>query len=181
LYTVGKLAKKFGLSRSTLLYYDSIGLLAPSARTESDYRLYSEPDAKRLEQICTYRETGLSLKEIGQVLDSPETQLAQTLEKRLEELSREIDRLRGQQNFILGILKSDRPGKIKGGLTKEDWVGLLSASGYSEKDMLLWHVEFEKTDPERHRAFLELLGIPTQEIAMIRSWAGEQGSFDKND
>ena len=53
MYTIGKLAKKFDLSRSTLLYYDSIGLLKPSSRTESEYRQYSEDDAARLEQICT--------------------------------------------------------------------------------------------------------------------------------
>ncbi len=37
--TVGKLAEDFGLSRSTLLYYDRIGLLQPAARTEKGYRV----------------------------------------------------------------------------------------------------------------------------------------------
>ncbi len=38
--TIGRLARRFGLSRSTLLYYDSIGLLSPSTRSAKDYRLY---------------------------------------------------------------------------------------------------------------------------------------------
>ena len=75
MYTIGRLAKKFKLSRSTLLYYDSIGLLKPSSRSQGEYRLYSEQDAKRLELICTYRQAGLALKDIGRVLDSPEHSL----------------------------------------------------------------------------------------------------------
>ena len=93
MYTIGKLASRFNLSRSTLLYYDSIGLLQPSSRTESEYRQYSEDDFRRLEQICRYRRTGLSLTEIKRVLDSPETDLTQVLEKRLDELNEEIIRL----------------------------------------------------------------------------------------
>ena len=51
MYTVGQLAKLFGLSRSTLLYYDEIGLLSPSARSASNYRLYSEADIRRVRII----------------------------------------------------------------------------------------------------------------------------------
>ena len=39
--TIGKLARKFDLSRSTLLYYDRIGLLKPSGRTRANYRVYT--------------------------------------------------------------------------------------------------------------------------------------------
>lgn len=63
--TPGVLARRVGLSRSTLLYYDRIGLLRPSRRTLSRYRQYSEKDVQRLEQICTLRKTGLRLKDIG--------------------------------------------------------------------------------------------------------------------
>lgn len=40
--TVGRLTKKFGLSRSTLLYYDSIGLLTPAAHMKGEYRTYGQ-------------------------------------------------------------------------------------------------------------------------------------------
>ena len=65
--TVGHLARRFELSRSTLLYYDSIGLLKPSGRSKSRYRLYSEDDCRRLQAICRYREAGLALDEIRRV------------------------------------------------------------------------------------------------------------------
>jgi DNA-binding transcriptional MerR regulator len=67
MHTVGKLAKEFGLSRTTLLYYDEIGLLVPTERSASNYRLYSESDRTRLANICRFRETGLSLLEIKRI------------------------------------------------------------------------------------------------------------------
>ena len=53
--TIGKLSKVFGFSRSTLLYYDKIGLIRPSARSKSGYRLYNDKDVSRLEQIIILR------------------------------------------------------------------------------------------------------------------------------
>ena len=49
--TISQLARRFGLSRSTLLYYDSIGLLSPSARSDANYRLYSRNDIERMERV----------------------------------------------------------------------------------------------------------------------------------
>ena len=59
--TIGRLARRFSLSRSTLLYYDSIGLLRPSGRSPANYRLYTERDRRRLELICRYREAGVPM------------------------------------------------------------------------------------------------------------------------
>jgi DNA-binding transcriptional MerR regulator len=53
---VGELAKQTGISVRTLHYYDEIGLLSPSGRTESDYRLYAEADIVRLQQIMSLRQ-----------------------------------------------------------------------------------------------------------------------------
>jgi len=170
MYTIGKLARKFNLSRSTLLYYDSIGLLKPSARTESKYRQYSEGDAQQLERICTYRLTGLSLAEIKKVLSSPKITLARALEKRLEELNHEIARLREQQRFILGILKNRQNYRRIKIMNAETWMSLLRASGFSDEDMVQWHVEFERLAPKKHQEFLEFLCIPDEDISRIRSW-----------
>ncbi len=53
--TIGELSRKFELSRSTLRYYDRIGLLPPSGSTAANYRIYTEKDVQRLEKICLYR------------------------------------------------------------------------------------------------------------------------------
>ena len=50
--TVTRLARACGLSRTTVLYYESIGLLKPGLRSAGNYRLYSEKDLERLRQIC---------------------------------------------------------------------------------------------------------------------------------
>ena len=172
-WTVGRLARRFGLSRSTLLYYDRIGLLQPSGRTAANYRTYAEADARRLEQICAYREAGLSLQDIARVLDAPDSSLVSVLERRLETLNEHILRLRSQQRLIAGLLRNESAlGRIAV-MSKEAWVGLLRASGYTDEDMRRWHIGFERHAPDQHQAFLEFLCIPPDEITRIRSEGGD--------
>ncbi len=169
-YTVGRLARRYGLSRTALLYYDRIGLLRPSGRTPGGYRQYSQADAARLGQIMAYRRAGLGLGAIVRVLEAPESRLARTLEARLDELSQEIQALRQQQRLILGLLGAGRLPE-DGMLDKAAWVDLLAASGFSEDDMLVWHREFERRAPQKHLRFLQALCIPKNEIEMIRAYA----------
>lgn len=51
--------------------YDKIGLLIPSARTEAGYRIYSEGDFERLQQILFFREVDFPLAKIGEILNNP--------------------------------------------------------------------------------------------------------------
>ena len=171
--TIRHIARRFGLSRSTLLYYDSIGLLSPSGRSAAQYRLYSEEDTGRLEQICLYRQTGLSLQDIKRILDSPQTALTGALQRRLSEVNQEIDRLRQQQRMILVILSNERFRKCVGRMTKQIWIDTLKASGFTDEDLRAWHIAFERASPENHRAFLGLLDLPDSEIRAIRSWAAQ--------
>ncbi|MBD3884980.1 MerR family transcriptional regulator [Phormidium tenue FACHB-886] len=66
---VGDLAKQTGVSVRTLHYYDEIGLLSPSHRTETGYRLYAENDIIRLQQIVSLRQIGFSLEQIRECLE----------------------------------------------------------------------------------------------------------------
>ena len=67
---VGALATRTGVSVRTLHHYDDIGLLSPSLRTPSGHRLYVVNEIARLQQIQSLRLMGLSLEEIGGLLDS---------------------------------------------------------------------------------------------------------------
>lgn len=89
------LGRRFGLSRSTLLYYDRIGLLRPSGRSEADYRLYSHADCDRLARICAFREAGLSLDDIAKLLDA-DTPQGPILERRLGEIGQAMTALKAQ-------------------------------------------------------------------------------------
>jgi MerR family transcriptional regulator, thiopeptide resistance regulator len=67
--TVGEVAARFGITIRTLHHYDEIGLLIPSRRGASGYRLYTSADLTRLSQIVVYRRLELPLDEIASLLD----------------------------------------------------------------------------------------------------------------
>nr|WP_321513021.1 MerR family transcriptional regulator [uncultured Pseudodesulfovibrio sp.] len=172
MYTVGRLAKRHGLSRSTLLYYDRIGLLRPSGHAKGEYRQYSGEDDTRLTKICKYRRAGITLKAIGDMLDDQaDTGVAATLENRLTELNREMDILREQQRFVIDLLGRTDLLNEQQVMDMATWVSLLRDAGFSENDMRHWHVQFEKSAPDRHADFLRRLHIPEGEISAIRAMA----------
>ena len=70
-YQVKEVAELSGLSIRALHHYDSIVLLVPSMRSAAGYRLYSDDDLLRLQQIVIGRELGLSLEAIRRSLDDP--------------------------------------------------------------------------------------------------------------
>ena len=67
--TVTQLAKQFGISRTTILYYERENLLLPSHRSDNGYRWYGEKQVERLEAITSYRSYGLSIASIKSLLD----------------------------------------------------------------------------------------------------------------
>jgi DNA-binding transcriptional MerR regulator len=170
MWTVSKLAAHCGLSRGALLYYESIGLLKPPARNAANYRRYGEREMRRLQQICAYRHAGLTLADIRAILDRRESDAAAALKRRLVALDGEIETRRAHQRAILKLLQNDSIGR-KNVITKEKWVSIMKASGFSEADMHRWHAEFEKAAPEEHREFLQFLHIPAAEIRTIRDWS----------
>ena len=172
MYTVGRLAKRHGLSRSTLLYYDRIGLLCPTGHAKGEYRQYSDADDARLARIREYRRAGIALDEIRRMLDGHAgTSVAGALENRLVELNREMDGLREQQRLVAGLLgRADLLAEAEA-MDKATWVSLLAAAGFTEADMRDWHVRFEHSAPDKHERFLRALRIPDAEISAIRAMA----------
>jgi DNA-binding transcriptional MerR regulator len=172
--TVTKLARRCGVSRTALLYYESIGLMPPPGRTDGNYRSYSEADAERLKAIRAYRNAGLRLEDIRAILkarggrsgDAAPT-AAGVLKRRLVELDAEIEALRAHQHAILQLLGSRALGKADM-ITKEKWVSIMRGCGFSEEQMHRWHAEFEHSAPQEHQEFLEFLHIQPAEIKTIR-------------
>lgn len=94
LHQAQELASLAGVTVRTLHHYDRLGLLKPSGRTQAGYRLYSDGDLARLEQILVLRALGLPLKQISELLDRKTRGLRQTLRMQLwalEEKRRRID------------------------------------------------------------------------------------------
>ncbi len=166
--TVSQVAKKYQLSRTALLYYDQEGLFKASKRSASGYRLYDEAAEKRLELICLYRKTGLSLQEIKRLLAKEKGgAFSKILEKRLSGINAEIQELNHQQRMILALLKNKRSLKM-GKVSKKEWIQMFRDAGLSDTQMENWHKIFEKHSPEGHQEFLEFLNIPKEEIRAIR-------------
>src|SRR5690606_30639028 len=69
-WTVSEVARIAGVSVRTLHHYDEIGLLVPSSRSASGYRLYAPSALERLQQIAIYRALGFGLTAIAAVLDA---------------------------------------------------------------------------------------------------------------
>ena len=180
--TIRQLAGRHGLSRATLLYYDRIGLLSPSARSEAGYRLYDADAAARLADICTYRGAGLSLEAVKKLLDGPQTEETGILAARMRELGGDIDRLRSQQRAIAELIARSS-GHTAALFDRHAWVGILKAAGMDEAQMNDWHRAFEASAPDAHQAFMRWLGISEDEIAHLRNMArapaeGEQAKED---
>lgn len=70
-YTVQKLGLLAGVSTRTLRYYDEIGILKPARINSSGYRIYGQQQVDQLQQILFYRELGVSLEEIQDLINSP--------------------------------------------------------------------------------------------------------------
>ncbi len=92
MYKVQEFAELAGVTVRTLHHYDRLGLLKPRARTESGYRLYSESDLGRLEQIVVLKFLGLPLKEIRELLKS-ESNLRDSLRRQQVVLNRKREQL----------------------------------------------------------------------------------------
>ena len=167
--TVSTLARRCGVSRSTLLHYESLGLLRRPPRTGGNYRAYGEQDERRAQQIGVYRKAGLGLAAIRALLDQPGGGAAAILERRLVEIDSEVETLRGHQRAILALLQRSRSFRRHQMITKEKWVSIMRSAGFKEVDMDRWHQEFEKAAPAEHQEFLEFLHIPAAEIAKIRA------------
>ena len=170
-YAISELGRLFGLSRSTLLHYDRIGLLQASGRTRAGYRRYNEQDRARLERICLFRRAGLPLAGIRELLTRDAEPNAALLEKRLQELSEEIGRLRSQQHLITAMLRQMAHEAKMSPVDKQMWVEMLQAAGMDDAAMHAWHATFEQRAPQEHHDFLVSLGIDVEEIARIRSWS----------
>jgi DNA-binding transcriptional MerR regulator len=174
-YAISQLARLFGLSRSTLLYYDHIGLLSPAARTGTGYRSYSERDRNRLERICLLREAGLPLAEVAQMLSGDQAPDRELLENRLREVGEGIRSLRNQQRLIAAMLKNLTGADPAPGVNKKMWVEMLRSAGMDEEAMGIWHAGFEQRAPQAHHEFLLSLGIAEDEVQQIREWSRRNG------
>jgi len=114
---VGELAAATGLTVRTLHYYEEIGLLVPSGRTNAGHRRYDDADVARLYRICLLRRLGLPLAEISRALDDSAWSLRAAMAAHLGELDRQLEAA-GRSRTRLAVLL-DSAGATDDGLSDE--------------------------------------------------------------
>ncbi len=105
--TVKEISNLTGISVRTLHYYDEIGLLKPTEKSDAGYRLYDDKALETLQQILFFREFDISLKEIKAVLDNPALERNQILQVQRKMLVTKKERMERLIASIDDILKGE--------------------------------------------------------------------------
>lgn len=101
--TVNEVSKISGISVRTLHHYDHIGLLPATDVTKAGYRLYDESALERLQQILLFKALEFPLKEIKEILDSPDFNRSKALEQQIHMLELRKEHLQNLIDLARGI------------------------------------------------------------------------------
>ena len=101
--TVNEVSKLTGVSIRTLQYYDKIGLLHPAEYTEAGYRLYDDAALETLQQILLFRELEFPLKDIKEIVGSPDFDRSKALAQQIELLTLKKEHLENLIDLAKGL------------------------------------------------------------------------------
>lgn len=138
LLKVGQLAKQICLSVRTLHHYDEIGLLSPSVRTPAGHRLYNNKDISRLYHIQALKQLGLSLQQIGELIQHGSHDLPNVIAQQIASIEREIEQANQLKTKLL---------KLQANLQANDesdmanWLDTLSLMNIYEKYLTAEEIE----------------------------------------
>ena len=117
--TIGEAARQSGVSAKMLRHYESLGLLANVARTDSGYRLYTAADVHTLRFIKRSRDLGFSMLEIAELVNlwqnhsRASASVKQIAQKHLESLAQRLEGMQAMQRSLQTLLQhchgDDRP------------------------------------------------------------------------
>ncbi|HWD83482.1 MAG TPA: MerR family transcriptional regulator [Kribbella sp.] len=145
-WRVGELADATGLSVRTLHHYDEIGLLRPGSRGASGRRQYDAEDVRRLHRIVALRGFGLSLAEVGQVLDGELTDPRALIRTQLELVEEQLAAATQVRNKLLGVLDGLDRAHEPSAQTLVELIEVTTAMNRT-----LTHEEFEAMAENRRR------------------------------
>ncbi|MFO7172256.1 MAG: MerR family transcriptional regulator [Bacillota bacterium] len=152
-YTVKAVAEMAGVSVRTLHYYDEIGLLRPAKVTAAGYRLYTDADLERLQQVLFFRELGLSLREIRAILDRPDFDRREALRRHRGVLVQQQERIRRLIQTIDRTLAAMEGGEPVAG---KDLFDGFDPSQYEEEARRRWgHTREYQESTERTRRYTQ--------------------------
>ena len=158
---IGELAARSGLTVRALHHYDSIGLLTPSAHTDSGYRLYNRADVARLHQIQALRRFGMSLADIATFLASPDAPFADIVAQQIAALGKQIAQASALRDQLAQLQRQMAGG---GNPELEDWLATLEQMDLYDKYFTqeeLRRMPFWQQDARRNAAWIALVAEAT--------------------
>jgi Cu(I)-responsive transcriptional regulator len=107
---IGTAARLSRVSAKMLRHYESLGLLAPVARTDNGYRQYNEADVRTLQFIKRGRDLGFSMVEIAELVDlwrnrrRASASVKRIAQKHVDELAHRIEAMQAMQRTLSSLL-----------------------------------------------------------------------------
>jgi DNA-binding transcriptional MerR regulator len=187
--TVGATASHVGVTVRTLHHWDAIGLVRPSGRTVSGYRLYSAADVARIHRVLIYRELGLSLDNIGELLDAPTFDVTVPLKQQRAQLVDRISRLQGMVDAVDRMIEAASSGIL---LSAEEQVAIFgqrwdpsSAAGARDRwgNTVQWAQYAERAasrTPEDWQQIADRIATLEHDLAAAKRAGVRPGSAEAN-
>jgi DNA-binding transcriptional MerR regulator len=141
-YRVTEFARLTKVTVRALHYYDQIGLLAPSGRTPSRYRVYTDKDLFRLQQIVTLKFLGLSLDQIKKALSRPQSTVIRSMRLQAEAVEKEIERLK---RAAQALRETSRMAEAGGPLDWNKLIKVMEDIQMTEDAKKTWAKHFSET------------------------------------
>jgi DNA-binding transcriptional MerR regulator len=138
-YLIKEFADLTKVTVRTLHYYDEIGLLKPSFEKANGYRVYTDTDLLKLQQIVTLKFMGFSLDQVRELLDRKGYEVVRSLKIQAGAVRDEIDRLRQASRAIeqvLGLLET------KGRIHRQKLIKIMEVIQMGEDVKKTWHEKF---------------------------------------
>jgi len=118
--TIGALAKAAGVATSTVRYYEKSGLLKPTARNQSNYRIYGREEVERLRFIRAAQSAGFTLDDIKSLIlfrsgeTAPCKEVRHLIEHRLSAVEERLKELRHVERHLKNALKACKGAEKEG-------------------------------------------------------------------
>ena len=176
-YLVREFAKLTRVTVRTLHYYDEIGLLKPGFERPNGYRVYTDADLLKLQQIVTLKFMGFSLDEIRRLLDSKGYEAVKALKVQAEAVKDEIARLREASRAIEQVLiRLEKDGRIH----KQKLIKIMEVIQMGEDVKKGWHEKFFSEADIKEFAEVGKAYPPEAMVAYQNRWAALIDEVKKN-
>jgi DNA-binding transcriptional MerR regulator len=167
-YLIREFAKLTRVTVRTLHYYDQIGLLKPTIERPNGYRVYTDADLLKLQQIVTLKFMGFSLEEIRRLLESKGYEAVKALKVQSEAVRDEIIRLREASRAIDQVLRRlEKDGRIH----RQKLIKIMEVIQMGEDVKKAWHEKFFTEEELKRFQELGKKHTPEDMVAYQDRWA----------